>query len=741
MILTLVSNLAAELLPIGTLGRGILKQADFLPDGRIITVLANRIEIQDAETGRAVASFAERNRMGRFVISPDGLWVGVMNLGPDYAPSSIEIWDIGAQQRLHHWDTSAQIAENVRALAFSPTPPMLAVAAERAVHLWNWETESYLGKLVSDRPADPRTSRHINRSLEFSPDGERLAVGRWELGPEVWDVSTQELIAHLDGYSNGASRAAYSPDGRRLATTPGQPPTVQLWDAQTNMWVRSLPVVGAGVIRQLFFSKDSRRIYVVSSGSFGYCRAVRFCDIHDDRVRIFDVDAGEQVGELGDIPRLQHASLSPDGSRALLSYAGSEGAFALWDIARSQRLDLRADYWMSPYRRRMSPDGQSLVVSTENTVKVWDVASRSLRHAIFATESEIGGIAVSPDGQRFVVHNGRNYEVRDIHSGEIVMQTHYPNSSLWPTTFSSDGRRFAFYAGTVQVVDIKPPNQRQSLELNPSWRFAADGRTIAFNSDDSYLAAADWDGGIHLWQRNRHGRYIYRYSWRSKLNSFQITFRPHKPDKSLIPTLLVSRADETQVWRLDPKRPRNITPKKFEEMGGGRFSRDGQYIFMNKEYQFQVWDWRRQKLIPQPQIPRYLSANGDGSVLLTESDQEGKVLVWNLRNQIYPKPVRLGEVKQTALLANFPNPLNPETWIPYQLAEAARVQIKIYDGLGRLVRAIDLGDKPAGSYFSQEKAAYWDGRNDMGEAVSSGVYFYTLAAGEYRTTRRMSVVR
>ena len=98
-------------------------------------------------------------------------------------------------------------------------------------------------------------------------------------------------------------------------------------------------------------------------------------------------------------------------------------------------------------------------------------------------------------------------------------------------------------------------------------------------------------------------------------------------------------------------------------------------------------------------------------------------------------------VRETKLLPNYPNPFNPETWIPYQLAEAAHVKIRIYDVVGDLVRTLNLGTKLAGSYLSREQAAYWDGRNDMGEVVSSGAYFYTLVIGDYQTTRRMIVTQ
>ena len=98
-------------------------------------------------------------------------------------------------------------------------------------------------------------------------------------------------------------------------------------------------------------------------------------------------------------------------------------------------------------------------------------------------------------------------------------------------------------------------------------------------------------------------------------------------------------------------------------------------------------------------------------------------------------------VTDTKLLPNYPNPFNPETWIPYQLTETADVEIHIYDVVGDLVRTLNLGTKLAGSYLSREQAAYWDGRNDMGEVVSSGVYFYTLVIGDYQTTRRMIVAQ
>ena len=97
--------------------------------------------------------------------------------------------------------------------------------------------------------------------------------------------------------------------------------------------------------------------------------------------------------------------------------------------------------------------------------------------------------------------------------------------------------------------------------------------------------------------------------------------------------------------------------------------------------------------------------------------------------------------KRTILLANYPNPFNPETWIPYQLAHDSHVNIKIYNSAGMLIRQFDIGYQRAGDYTSQNLAVHWDGRSDTGERVASGVYFYTFFSEDYTATRRMVVLK
>ena len=95
--------------------------------------------------------------------------------------------------------------------------------------------------------------------------------------------------------------------------------------------------------------------------------------------------------------------------------------------------------------------------------------------------------------------------------------------------------------------------------------------------------------------------------------------------------------------------------------------------------------------------------------------------------------------KETVLLANYPNPFNPETWIPYQLAKPAEVTVSIQSADGTFVRTLELGQLPAGVYQEKDRAVYWDGKNEQGESVASGVYFYTLKAGDFSATRKMLI--
>ena len=126
---------------------------------------------------------------------------------------------------------------------------------------------------------------------------------------------------------------------------------------------------------------------------------------------------------------------------------------------------------------------------------------------------------------------------------------------------------------------------------------------------------------------------------------------------------------------------------------------------------------------------------------LDNPDPTWELVIQLLEEQLIEKRLAEPAAKRTVLLANYPNPFNPETWIPYRLAKPADVTLTIYATNGQPVRRLTLGQQMAGNYANRARAAYWDGKNAFGEPVGSGVYFYTLTTDDFSATRKMLIAK
>ena len=129
--------------------------------------------------------------------------------------------------------------------------------------------------------------------------------------------------------------------------------------------------------------------------------------------------------------------------------------------------------------------------------------------------------------------------------------------------------------------------------------------------------------------------------------------------------------------------------------------------------------------------------NSEAFLPLRIRDGQGNVWTKIVRLKVIspPKPGK------SRLFQNYPNPFNPETWIPYQLKKAANVTIQIFDLSGQTVHTLDLGFQEAGFYITRDKAAYWDGTNDLGERVASGIYFYNFQSDQFSAVRKFIVIK
>ncbi len=149
--------------------------------------------------------------------------------------------------------------------------------------------------------------------------------------------------------------------------------------------------------------------------------------------------------------------------------------------------------------------------------------------------------------------------------------------------------------------------------------------------------------------------------------------------------------------------------------------------------------WHQPRRNSDTQITMELEFNGniDADSILTFTVGAGAIAGYN--GSALTAQITVTAIRENALLANFPNPFNPETWIPYQLAKPTEVTITIYAVNGQVVRTLALGHQPAGIYQNHSSAAHWDGKNEFGESVASGIYFYRLTAGDFTATRKMLI--
>ena len=619
----LTSTTVGAVEPIGSLGEGFLGQAQFLPDGTVLRVMADRIEIVNPDTNTIIDKFAEGLNWARITLSPDGAWLAItVDLGGTTQPS-IEIWEIATRKLVRRLEPRL---DSVRMLAFSSAAPLLAVTYRDQIELWNWKNNDYLGEMTGERRPSANcyswgnSGQHCSgpariRSLAFSPDGEFLVTGSHRPDAEIWDVSTRRLVGHLEGHVDWVIHISYSPDGRYIATARPGSSWVYLWDAQTWQLIRTWRNGNEGEIQKLFFSSDSQRLYVATQ-TWNWAVAP---DKRNDRVRVFDVQTGAQLNEFGDeLFILEDFSLSPDEEVALFRYYISE--VVLWDIKRNRRLALWADY-LSGYDWALSPDGHSLVMVNSAMMKIWDVPSRSLRKVIVPHSETFREFAISPDSQTIAIGQDPWIELRDIYTGEVTAQFDFPYGHT-TIAFSQTGQRIATERF---LLDINDPENREVLERRGY-------SSIAFSAGDTYLAARDWDDLIHLWEQ-QDGRYVYRYVLSSPVEGVP-TFIP---SLNGVPILAVVNSKRVAIWELR-EQPRRLLILKLDATWPIHFSGDGRYLFANSEAGLQIWDWREQEQIQHPPLPEYLAVSRDSSVLLTLNYETGQMLIWDGRSLLPPEP-------------------------------------------------------------------------------------------------------
>ena len=634
----------------------------------------------------------------------------------------------------------------VKSVSFSPDSRTLASTG------WGGVVELWDVKLGKQKAVLTGHTEWAVQSVSFSPDGRTLASAGWDKVVYLWDVASEQQIAILPGHTDWVMSVSFSPDGRTLASG-GNDKIVRLWDV-TSREIKAL-LIGdkdTGNINGLAFSPDGS--ILASSGEW------------DSRIRLWNVISGKEKTVLTGHTSwgVMSVSFSPDG-RTLAS-GGNDKTVRLWDTISEEQISVFTGHAGDVLSVSFSPDGSTLAsASKDKTVRLWDVVSEEQKAVLTGHTDEVVDIAFSPDGSTLASASSSNIHIWDL-----------TTSATTPAVLS------------ISPISIKPLTIGEqltvSLNIAGGENVAGYQSTVVFDPDALiYFSSANSDylsDGAFFTAPDVGENYVTLAAADIKSSNGDgtlatITFQVVDVKASrlflssaslvdpggerLFPGIENSIAEDGAVeetvievaYRAEDVNDDGVVNIQDLVVVSSNIGKIGE----NKA------DVNSDGVVDIVDLVKVAAALGNAAAAPSVHPQTLAMLSttdvhnWLTQAQhlnptdiISQRGIRFLEQllavltpKETILLPNYPNPFNPETWIPYRLANSSDVQIIIYDTRGTTVRRLALGHQPAGYYTTRSRAAYWDGRNDLGERVATGVYFYQLQADSMSLLRKMVILK
>ena len=452
-------------------------------------------------------------------------------------------------------------------------------------------------------------------------------------------------------------------------------------------------------------------------------------------------------------------AFSPDGNT--LASGSADGTVRLWDTRTGNFQNTLNKHTQPVFSVAFSPDGKTLASgSLDGTIRLWDPVTGVHKDQFTGNLTPFLSVAFSPNGSTLV--GGSSDGKIHLWYTEMGIIQHKTldghTAHVLSVAFSNDGDTLASGSadGKVYLWNVRSRYLQRTLDVHTDWV-----NSIAFSPirGSCQIASSSTDGTVHLWDActgNQHTLTTHTNSVESVAFS---------PDGS---TLASGSADgQVLLWELTPSALVQPISVAIDPQVIGDINGDGVVDIIDLVLIASLFgtegendaDVNGDGVVDIIDLVLVANAFGNAAsapamrnlaieLLTTEQItqwlQEAKVL--DEASPAYQRGILVLEEllamltpQETALLPNYPNPFNPETWIPYQLANPAEVTVSIYSVNGALIRTLALGHQAAGMYWSRDRAAHWDGRNQLGERVASGLYFYTLTAGKFSATSKMLI--
>ncbi len=590
----------------------------------------------------------------------------------------IRLWDVAKGTHKH---TLSGHNSYIHSIAFSPDGSTLASGSQNGkIRLWNATTGQYRVTLEGHQS--------YIYSLAFSPDGKTLVSGSGDQTIRLWDAATRQYRVTLEGHTESVNSVVFSPDGKTLASGSSDR-TVRLWDATTGFHQQTLPG-HTGSIYDISFIQNGQTIASKSN---------------DGTVRLWDAATGKQRETLS-ANNLRNVSINSNGT--MLAGVYSNRNISLWDIATEIEVASLKGHTSDINSLSFSPDGKILASGGyDRTIRLWNLSTH-----VNITPSTIES---PPIGEQFEI-NINIAGGQDVRGYKITVD------------YDSDSLQYVSHANGEYLSDevFEGPTFNQFGQVSFIYISTADA-----GSGDGTLATITFE-------------VVSR-----KASTISLSAMLSNSDGENLPYIAISGKVVEPPWDVNGDGSVDILDLSYV---AARFGQDDQTIAdvngdgavdikdlitiasgLDTEASAPATQFGNLKRIPTRTTVQQWITQAQQLNLTDATLQQGIQFLEQLLAFLLPE--------KTALLANYPNPFNPETWIPYHLANPAEVTLTIYATNGTVVRTLSLGHQAAGFYQSRNRAAYWDGKNDVGESVANGIYFYNLSAGNFTATRKMLILK
>ena len=592
----------------------------------------------------------------------------------------------------------------INSIAFSPNNPLLASAStDSTIQLWNLNTNTLQATLHG------HTSDVLD--VAFSPDGSLLASGSADGIVGLWNPVTETLQATVQGHTDSVLSVAFSPDGSLLASGSADG-TVRLWNLHRQTLQATLETHMDSVLSVAFSSDGS----LLASASA------------DGLVGLWNPHTQTLQATLGHESPVLSVTFSPYGN--LLATGSADGVARLWDPHVPEH---KATLGHESPVESVTFDGSTLITgSQDGSVRQWEITSSTTATELTAREQNMHIYWTDTETDKIQRANLDGSNVQDLvthgyglRSPRGIALDVAGGKMYWTDWYTDKIQRANLDGSSVQDLITRT----QGLETPRGIALdLAGGKMYWTDTETHKIQRANLDGS-NLQDLVTHG-----YGLRSPVG-----IAIFSQVQALSSTL---REDVNRDGVVDFRDIVYVAQHYGQtKPSDADVNKDGVINIDDIVLVAAVVDSAPAAPAVQSQIPKNLTAATVDQWLTeakltgnnTPTYQRGILTLEQLLAALTPK--------ETILLPNYPNPFNPETWIPYRLAEDAFVTLAIYDGAGQVVRTLDIGHQTAAFYESRSKAIYWDGRNEIGEQVVSGVYFYHLSAGGYSDTRKMLILK